>query len=171
MLTPAELALEDADGVKLGNLIAGRRAAGFPDAVVDGKNLIGYLEVHIEQGPVLEAENLALAVVPGIAGQTRILAGFTGKAGHTGTTPMGLRRDALTAAAEVVLGAESMARGRPGLLATVGKLQVEPGAGNVIPGHVSFTLDVRSPDNAVREAAVADLARWDRGALERTLAG
>ncbi|MDB6071810.1 MAG: hyuC [Verrucomicrobiales bacterium] len=171
LLTPAELALTDDDGIRLGDLIEVRRRAGFSDAVLEAGNLLGYLEMHIEQGPVLEAENLPLAVVPGIAGQTRILAGFTGKAGHAGTTPMALRHDALTAAARMVTEAETLARDTPGLLATVGKLEVAPGAGNVIPGACSFTLDVRSPDNNIRLRAVEDLENLGSAlARERGLA-
>ena len=139
------------------------------DATLSGPHL-GFLEVHIEQGPVLEAAGLPLAVVPGIAGQTRILAGFTGKAGHAGTTPMALRHDALTAAARVVLEAERLAMEQPPLLATVGKLEVQPGAGNVIPGQVTFTLDVRHPDDDARESAIAALLAFCRElALERGL--
>jgi len=102
----------------------------------------------------LEAANLPLAVVPGVAGQTRIWAGFTGKAGHAGTTPMPLRRDALTAAAHMVLATEAYAHEHAPLLATVGRMEVMPGAGNVIPGEVRFSLDVRSPDNAARRTGL-----------------
>jgi allantoate deiminase len=143
-------------------LTAARLEAGFPEAGADLANLMGYLEIHIEQGPVLEEAGLALGVVPGIAGQTRILAGFTGQAGHAGTTPMPLRRDALAAAARLVLEAESHAQLHPPLLATVGKMEVLPGAGNVIPGQVIFTLDVRSPDNTAREAALEHLEQFGK---------
>lgn len=171
LLTPEELALRDAEGIRVGDLVESRRRSGFSDAVMEPETLLGYLEMHIEQGPVLEAESLPLAVVPGIAGQTRILAGFTGKAGHAGTTPMALRHDALAAAALMVTAAETMARGTPDLLATVGKLEVLPGAGNVIPGACSFTLDVRSPDNTIRSRAVEYLKKLGaRLAMERGLA-
>ena len=170
LITEEELALRDAEGVSVGELVAARRAAGFPDQPAAVPDLLGYLEIHIEQGPVLEAAGLPLAVVPGIAGQTRILAGFTGKAGHAGTTPMALRHDALTAAARVVLEAERLAMEQPPLLATVGKLEVQPGAGNVIPGQVTFTLDVRHPDDDARESAIAALQAFCRElALERGL--
>jgi allantoate deiminase len=161
-ISPEELALRDAAGISVGELTAARLEAGFPEAGADLANLMGYLEIHIEQGPVLEEAGLALGVVPGIAGQTRILAGFTGQAGHAGTTPMPLRRDALAAAARLVLEAESHAQLHPPLLATVGKMEVLPGAGNVIPGQVIFTLDVRSPDNTAREAALEHLEQFGK---------
>ncbi|MES2469997.1 MAG: M20 family metallo-hydrolase [Verrucomicrobiota bacterium] len=171
LITEEELALRDAEGISVGELVAARRAAGFPDQPAAAPDLLGYLEVHIEQGPVLEAAGLPVAVVPGIAGQTRILAGFTGKAGHAGTTPMALRHDALTAAARVVLEAERLAMKQPPLLATVGKLEVKPGAGNVIPGQVTFTLDVRHPDDTARESAITALHDYGETlALERGLA-
>ena len=170
LITEEELTVRDAQGISVGELVAARRAAGFPDQPAAVPDLLGYLEIHIEQGPVLEAAGLPLAVVPGIAGQTRILAGFTGKAGHAGTTPMALRHDALTAAARVVLEAERLAMEQPPLLATVGKLEVQPGAGNVIPGQVTFTLDVRHPDDGARESAIAALHDYgERLALERGL--
>ncbi len=120
-------------------------------------NLLGYIEVHIEQGPVLENEKLAVGVVSAIAGQTRGRLTFRGKAGHAGTTPMALRRDALAGAAELVLFAESLARKTPPLVATVGTLTVSPGAPNVIPGEVTLSLDVRHPRDAARRTALARL--------------
>lgn len=157
LMTGAELELRGTDGISVAELVGARQAAGFPNTPNKMPALLGYLEIHIEQGPVLEALNLPLAVVAGVAGQTRIWAGFTGKAGHAGTTPMALRRDALTTAARLILETEAYARAHPPLLATVGKMEVLPGAGNVIPGEVHFTLDVRSPDNAARRAALGHL--------------
>ncbi len=125
---------------------------GIERAKRDRRDLLAYAEVHIEQGPVLEAEKLAVAVVTGIAGQTRARLEFTGRAGHAGTTPMKLRRDALCAAAEFVLAVE-----RCGVIATVGQIDVQPGASNVIPGHVALSLDVRHLDDARRVAAVKSL--------------
>ncbi|MDB6128088.1 MAG: hyuC, partial [Verrucomicrobia bacterium] len=116
-------------------------------------------EVHIEQGPVLEEKNLAVGVVSAIASQTRGWLTFRGKAGHAGTTPMALRRDALAAAAEFILFTESFARARPPLVATVGTLQVVDGATNVIPGEVLLSLDVRHPSDAAGARAVARLVR------------
>jgi allantoate deiminase len=162
LITEQELKLRGKDGISVGELVEARRREGYPDQPAEVESLLGYLEVHIEQGPVLEAAELPLAVVPGVAGQTRIWAGFTGKAGHAGTTPMPLRRDALTAVARMVLETEAYAKAHPPLLATVGTLEVRPGAGNVIPGEAGFSLDVRSPDNTARAAALAFLA--ERGA-------
>jgi allantoate deiminase len=116
--------------------------------------LLAYLEAHIEQGPFLEEQNRPLGVVTAIAGQTRISAEITGRAGHAGTTPMNLRRDALCGAAELILAAE-----KTGVIATVGQCEVTPGASNVIPGLVSLTLDVRDADDVRRKAACAKLKR------------
>jgi allantoate deiminase len=122
-------------------------------------NLLGYLEVHIEQGPVLEAKRLAVGVVSAIAGQSRFRITWTGKAGHAGTTPMALRRDALAGAAEFALGVEAIARRTPGLVATIGGLTVSPGAANVIPGEVIHTLDVRHARDSVRRSALLKIGR------------
>jgi allantoate deiminase len=126
---------------------------------------LGYAEVHIEQGPVLETKNLPVGVVTAIAGQSRISVEFHGVAGHAGTVPMNLRHDALAGAAELVLAAE-----RCGVTATVGKLEVAPGASNVIPGRATFTLDVRNQSDARRLAAVKFLrAKADAIAKRRGL--
>jgi len=122
------------------------------------RELLGYVEVHIEQGPVLAARDLAVGVVTAIAGQTRGRVTFTGQAGHAGTTPMTLRRDALAGAAEFVLAVETLAGKRPPLVATVGVLTVKPGAANVIPGEVTLSLDVRHPRDTGRRAALRALA-------------
>ena len=116
------------------------------------EKFLGYAEVHIEQGPVLESKNLPVGVVTAIAGQSRIRVEFHGTAGHAGTVPMNLRRDALAGAAELVLAAESC-----GITATVGKLEVAPGASNVIPGHAVLTVDIRHQSDARRLAAVKSL--------------
>ena len=113
---------------------------------------LGYAEVHIEQGPVLEQHNLPVAIVTAIAGQTRLRVEFHGVAGHAGTVPMTLRHDALAGAAELVLAAEHC-----GALATVGQISAAPGASNVIPGHTTLTLDVRDPNDSRRLAAVRSL--------------
>jgi allantoate deiminase len=159
----------DADGVTLADAV--RAWGGRPEDVAGGRmgpdELLGYVEVHIEQGPVLDDLGLPVGVVTGIAGQTRARVTFTGRAGHAGTTPMDGRRDALAAAAEWIGAVEAEARGvedpaRPaegrrdaGLVATVGELVAEPGASNVIPGRVTASLDVRHRDDAVRQRAVA----------------
>jgi allantoate deiminase len=147
-----DLELRDAAGVTLAEAIGG--PLGPPLCPPDVR---AYLEVHIEQGPVLEAAGLPLGVVTAITGQSFVAVAFDGRAGHAGTTPMGLRQDALAAAAEFVLAAERTALGEPGLVATVGKLAIPHAAGNVIPGRVETSLDIRHQDDAVRERAVAAL--------------
>jgi allantoate deiminase len=122
----------------------------------------GYVEVHIEQGPVLEARGLPLGLVSAIVGQTRIRVELEGRAGHAGTTPMDARHDALCGAAELVLAAE-----RCGVTATVGRLDVLPGASNVIPRRATLTLDVRHARDARRRAAVAALNRDARAIAQR----
>jgi allantoate deiminase len=182
----------DADGTTLADAI--RAWGGRPEAVAGARRepeeLLGYVEVHIEQGPVLEARDLPVGVVTGIAGQTRARVTFTGRAGHAGTTPMEGRRDALAAAAEWIAAVEAFARGHEhsgpaaegqrrgeehsgppadghgrddGLVATVGEIAVEPGAPNVIPGRVTASLDVRHPEDAARERAVAALREHAAG--------
>jgi allantoate deiminase len=125
---------------------------GIERARRDRREFLAYAEVHIEQGPVLEAEKLAVGVVSGIAGQTRARVEFTGRAGHAGTTPMKLRRDALCAAAEFILAVE-----RCGVTATVGQIAVQPGASNVIPGSAVVSVDVRNFADARRMTAVKTL--------------
>lgn len=132
--------------------------ARIAEAARRPEQVIGYLEAHIEQGPVLEAEGLALGVVTGIAAQLRFEVTVTGRAGHAGTSPMSLRADALAAAAECVLAVEAIARADDSdLVATVGRLQVLPGATNVVPGQVPFSLDVRAGDDATRDAGAAQI--------------
>lgn len=145
----------DARGVRVVDAIRnyGLDPARLPEARI-GRNTVGYLEFHIEQGPVLESLGLPLGIVEGIAGQSRMSVCFTGKAGHAGTTPMGLRRDALAGAAEWIALVESLAGKTPGLVATVGKLEVEPGAGNVIAGQARASLDVRHTDDETRRTAL-----------------
>ncbi len=118
---------------------------------------LGYLEFHIEQGPVLESLGYRLGIVEAIVGQSRYDITFDGMAGHAGTTPMSLRRDALTCACEWILVVEERARTTPGLAATVGSLDVEPGAANVIAGRSHAALDVRHRDDRVRHDAVQRL--------------
>jgi allantoate deiminase len=150
------LACTDRSGVSVADAIRqfGLDPAALPAAVVD-ESAFAYLEFHIEQGPVLESEGLALGVVDAIAGQTRMQFTFIGHANHAGTTPMGpLRHDALAAAAEWIVEVERHAGATPGLVATVGKVEVPSAAGNVIPGACIATLDVRHAQDAVRQAAV-----------------
>ena len=113
-------------------------------------NVRGYVEIHIEQGRILEECDEPACVVSGINGQSRLLVTLTGRTEHAGTTPMELRRDALTAAAEAILATEKLARDQTGLVATVGKIEVLPGGSNSIPGVTSFTLDFRHTVDAER---------------------
>jgi len=138
--------------------------ARIAEAAYPPGRLFGYLEAHIEQGPVLEALGVPVGVVEAIAGQSRIWAQFRGRAGHAGTLPMDGRIDALTAAAELVLEVERLARSVSGLRATVGTLTVSPGAVNVVPGEARLSIDVRHARDDVRTAAVAEL-RARAGAL------
>ena len=119
--------------------------------------VLAYAELHIEQGPVLETEGLAVGVVTAINGFSRLRARLRGVAGHAGTVPMGLRRDALAAAAECVLAVERIAQADPELVGTVGRIEARPGAINVIPGEVEFTLDVRAPRDDLRQKAVSSI--------------
>jgi allantoate deiminase len=122
--------------------------------------LLAYIELHIEQGPVLEVERLPVGVVTAISGATRLAASLTGMAGHAGTVPMALRHDALTGAAECIVAIEELCRTDPGgLVGTVGYIHANPGATNVIPGQVSFTMDIRAPTDTHRRKAVADIVR------------
>jgi allantoate deiminase len=122
--------------------------------------LLAYIELHIEQGPVLEARNLAVGVVSAIAGATRLAAKLTGMAGHAGTVPMALRRDALAGAAECISKIEELClTDEGGLVGTVGYIHATPGATNVIPGEVHFTIDLRAPTDTHRKRAVTDIVR------------
>jgi allantoate deiminase len=163
-LTASDLRLRDAEGITVGEVLSRRSRGRFvlPKPAHPRHALLGYVEVHIEQGPVLERRGLATGVVSGISGQTRGRVRFTGSAGHAGTTPMTLRRDALAGAAEFILAAERLARSRPGLVATVGSVSAHPGAPNVIAGSAELSLDLRHPADARRRAAFAELAR-ERG--------
>jgi allantoate deiminase len=130
----------------------------IPDAQVPA-NALGYLEFHIEQGPVLENLNLPLAVVDVISGQSRGELTFEGVAGHAGTTPMRIRKDALACAAAWITEVEREALTTSGLVATVGRIAVEPGVGNVVAGRAAASLDVRHPADRMREAAVERLSK------------
>lgn len=124
------------------------------EARMDASRVIGYVEFHIEQGPLLDDAGVSLAVVDAIVGQSRFGLTFTGAANHAGTTPMRRRRDALAAAAEWVVGVEAEALRTDGLVATVGSIDALPNAGNVIAGEVQVSLDVRHRDDEVRLGAV-----------------
>lgn len=124
------------------------------------RELHAYVELHIEQGPVLEQQNLPVGVVTAISGATRLAANLTGMAGHAGTVPMALRRDALAGAAECIVAVEAFCKtDGAGLVGTVGAIAALPGATNVIPGRVSFTLDIRAPEDSHRKLAVVEIVR------------
>ena len=155
---PEALEQRDADGVSMRDAL--KAFGGDPDrlAAARAEGVVAFVELHIEQGPVLEAEGRPLGVVSAINGATRMSAVVTGTAGHAGASPMDLRRDALAAAAEMMLAIEARARAEDELVATVGRLEVEPGAVNVIPGLARFSIDVRAPRDERRRRAVADIA-------------
>jgi len=166
---PAELTRTDSDGISMAEAI--RRFGGDPARIAGdrwaGGPLVGYVEVHIEQGPVLEQLGLPVGVVSAIAGQDRYDLTFMGEAGHAGTVPMRLRRDALVAASVFVQRVHDYAASRQGLVATVGTLTVEPGAANVIPGKVTLSLDVRHADDAERKRARAALLDGVKAVAEK----
>jgi len=148
------LARSDAAGVTVSDAIA---AFGLDPSRIreaEGGDAIGYVEFHIEQGPVLESLGLPLGVVEAICGQSRLDVIFEGKSNHAGTTPMNLRQDALAGAAEWIGAVEREAQAVPGAVATVGRISVSPGAGNVIPGSAAMSLDVRHAANSVRHDLV-----------------
>ncbi len=164
----------DADGVSLRDALAA--FGGDPDGLDDAGMTpapLGFIEPHIEQGPVLQSAGLALGVVSAINGATRARITVTGEAGHAGTVPMAGRRDALAAAAEMIVAIRRLGGAAPDVTATVGQIAAEPGAVNVIPGRAVFTLDLRAPCDPVREtvwqrirAALADVATAQRVQLE-----
>jgi allantoate deiminase len=156
---PALLDERDAEGVsRRAALVAfGGDPARIPLEARDPAAMRGYVELHIEQGPVLQREGLAVAVVTAINGASRGRVRVSGESGHAGTVPMALRRDALAASAEMVLEVERLGRTTPDLVATVGRLEGEDAAPNTVPGAVAFTLDLRSPDDGTRRAALATL--------------
>lgn len=158
-VVPATLDRRDAQGISVAEALYGfgLRPQNIANSCALAPETFAALEVHIEQGPVLEAEDLSLAIVEAIVGQSRFELTFTGQANHAGTTPMRLRRDALTAAAQWVVEVERYAANYQQLVATVGQLEVSPGAVNVVPGSVRATLDVRHPKDESRHAAVANL--------------
>lgn len=152
------LACKDRDGVSVTEAIRayGLDPAQLPAAVLSDESF-AYLEFHIEQGPILESEEQSLGVVEALVGQTRMQFVFDGQANHAGTTPMHLRRDAMAAAAEWIAAVEDYASSHRGLVATVGKVEVYPGAGNVIAGRVTASLDIRHAEDSARNTAVAAL--------------
>lgn len=171
LFAPDTLDQRDADGIAMREAL--NEFGCNPEAVVAqrARDVAAFVEMHIEQGPVLEAEGLPIGVVTAINGATRFSAEVRGLAGHSGAVPMNLRQDALTAAAEMILAIEQRARGEGDLVATVGRIDIEPGAVNVIPGVARFSIDIRAPRDERRLRAVADISkRLDAIARERKVA-
>jgi len=154
------LARRDARGVSVREAIEifGLKPSEIAEARLQG-DILGYVEFHIEQGPVLEELGLALGVVEGLAGQSKMEFVFTGRANHAGTTPMHLRRDALAGAAEWITAVEREAQRVPGVVATVGAIDAKPSATNVIAGEARASLDLRHGSEGVRAAAVETMIR------------
>lgn len=156
---PAWLTRRDADGVVLAEAL--QAFGGDPEGIAgiarDPARAIGYLEIHIEQGPVLERAGLPVGVVTAINAAYRADCVVTGEAGHAGTVPMALRRDALAGAAEMVGAIERLAAHIPDAVATVGRISAMPGAVNVVPGEVRFSIDARAPADATLAALVAEI--------------
>lgn len=154
----------DADGVSMRQAMteAGLNPAEIPAIARDPKSLAGFIEVHIEQGPVLLERGLPLGVVSSINGCVRMQVQLTGVAGHAGTTPMSMRADAAAAAAEITLLIESRCKQAPTLVGTVGMLNVPDGSINVIPGACHFSIDIRAADDKTRDAALDDVTRGMR---------
>ena len=153
---PAALDQKDADGVSRREALV-RFGADPNDAARQPRNparVLAYVEAHIEQGPVLEAQGFPVGIVTAINGATRGAIAITGKSGHSGTEPMSMRRDALTAAAEMILAIERVGRSKRSLVATVGRIETPSGAVNIIPGLVEMSLDVRSPSDDERAEAM-----------------
>jgi len=166
---PALLETRDRDGISMREAIAafGLDPARTREAARRRDEILAYAELHIEQGPVLEAEGLPVGVVTAINGANRFQVEIDGMAGHAGTVPMNLRRDALAAASECVLAIETRCAREPELVGTVGKLEAAPGATNVIPGQVRFTLDLRAPSDEQRKRATADVEQAIRSICAR----
>jgi N-carbamoyl-L-amino-acid hydrolase len=155
----AWLEQHDADGISMRQAMAhaGLNVADIAALQRDPAHYLGFVEVHIEQGPVLNALDMPLGIVTSINGSVRYLGEVVGMASHAGTTPMDQRRDAATAVAELALFAEKRASSVPDVVATMGMLQVPNGSMNVVPGRCTFSLDVRATTDAVRDACAADI--------------
>jgi allantoate deiminase len=151
--------LKDVDGISLEQAMAnfGLNFDAIASAAISRTDILGYLELHIEQGPVLEQENLPVGVVSAIAGAKRFNLSVEGMAGHAGTVPMSMRVDALSAAAEMILSVEHISQHRPGVVATVGKIVNGPNGVNVISGRTTFSLDIRSEDDNLRDVVLAEI--------------
>jgi hydantoinase/carbamoylase family amidase len=166
---PKLLDIRDADGISVRSALAqaGGDAGAYRDCARGRGEIAAYLELHIEQGPVLEVHGKALGVATVINGSVRSIVTVTGFAGHAGTVPMGQRRDALAAASEMILGVEHIGASEADLVATVGRITALPGAQNVIPGRASFSIDMRSPSDGSRDQAHAALVSALQGIAQR----
>lgn len=166
---PKALDAKDRNGVTMRDALRafGGDPDGIPKAAKRPDEVLGFVELHIEQGPVLEAEELAVGTVTAINGFTRLAVRVRGMAGHAGTVPMNLRKDALAATAECILAVERIAQSTRHLVGTVGRIDALPGAINVIPGNVTFTVDVRAPVDALREKARDDIIAAIEGITAR----
>ncbi len=180
-LDDESLAALDAEGISVAEAIQafGGDPAVIPDIARSPEQVLGFVEVHIEQGPVLESRDHAVGVVTALTGIERQRITVTGKAGHAGTTPMAGRRDALVGAAEMVVEANRLLQATDNFVGVVGKLEVRPNAVNVIPSEVTFTLELRSPDGNTRARGREEIlsafrrlaeARGLEVAIERTYA-
>lgn len=167
-LTPEHMENTDGDGVSIADAMreSGLDPERIGEAAREEGSVRAYVELHIEQGQVLESEDLSVGVVTGIAGPAWFKLVFTGKAGHAGTSPMGLRRDALAAAAEAIGIVEEEAARTGTSVGTVGQLRLEPGGINIIPGRVELSLDLRDIDEAVRDGVEEGILRRARDACE-----
>lgn len=172
-LDPELLSRRDDHGVRMDEALRtfGLDPERIGEAAHRPENVLAYVELHIEQGPVLEQRGLPAGCVTSISGATRFLVEITGEAGHAGTVPMHARRDALAAAAACIAMIEARCTAEEELVGTIGRLEVSPGAINVIPGHARFSIDIRAPDDAQRQRCIADvLAAIEQIGRERHVA-
>src|SRR4029079_10207487 len=169
---PKVLDQKDGNGIMLRDALSsfGCEPSRIASLARRPEQLVGYVEVHIEQGPVLQQEGLPVGVVTAINGATRLSISVSGQAGHAGTVPMHLRRDPMTAAAQMICHVDKRVR-MSDAVGTVGHIEAFPGAPNVIPGRVAFTVDVRSPKDDTRRDIVSELrAEFERIAASAKVA-
>lgn len=171
-LDEATLQARDANGISLRQCLESEGwDEGAEEILYTAGGVLGYVELHIEQGRVLESYGEAACAVAGISGQSRLSVTLTGRADHAGTTPMALRRDALAGAAACILAAESLACSQPPLVITVGKIEVHPGASNSVPQSATFTIDLRHPEDEARRNYLKELHdSFSKIAADRQLA-
>jgi allantoate deiminase len=172
-LDPAALQAQDAEGTSIAAALSafGGDPAAIGTCTRRPGEVLAYVELHIEQGPVLEAAGLPVGIVTAINGASRFEVTLTGQSGHAGTVPMALRRDAVAAAAEMILAVERLALDTPALVATVGRVSAQPGVVNVVPGSAAFSVDLRSPSDAERARATQQLTDLVEAIGERRRVG